>query len=107
MTVNNNYPRPPQNIDNADFLRLLRQAVDYAMRGKLNCTGEVTLTQSATSTVVNNILCNENSVILLTPITANAASTSGIWVDAGDKAFTIHHHNVTHNDEIFRYVIIG
>ncbi len=111
MTVNNNYPKPPKDTTNKDFLRLMRQALDYAMRGKINASGEFTLTASTTTTQVDDIRVNENSVILLAPQTANAAAdvaaAAGVWCQCADKTFTVTHPSNANADKRFKYVIIG
>lgn len=111
MAVNNDYPSPPQNPRaEIGYIRKLMVSLVYAMKGKLNCTGELTLTASATSTVVENTLCNENSVVLLTPETANAAGEIGggtLYIVPGVKQFTVTHANAGTTDRRFRYVIIG
>lgn len=108
MPVNNNYPtltKPPSAA--YDFLKDVRDIVRNLMNGKMNNTGEVTLTHSATSTEVPNILCNANSVVILQPVTADAGGLSSVWVVAGAKAFTIHHPSNASTNMVFRYVIIG
>lgn len=109
MAVNNNFPSAPENVTaEVGYIRLLKQAINSAIRGKLNCTGEVTLTANAASTVVIEKLCNANSVILLQPTTANAAAAIGTtYIEAGAGTFTITHANNAQADKSFKYVIIG
>lgn len=112
MTVNNNYRYPSKIIANThSFIKELADIVKNCVDGRTNNTGEVTLTPSTTTTNVKNILCNENSVVLLYPITANAAADVGaagsVYVVAGDQEFTIHHPSDADIDKTFRYVIIG
>lgn len=107
--MNNNYPFPPENYsDKAEYIRKIVQSVRNCVRGKMNNTGEFSLTVSSTTTVINDNLCNENSVILLSPLTSNAAQhIQHTYVTAGDKQFTVNHQNNMQTDRTFRYVIIG
>lgn len=109
MAVNNNFPYAPENVTlEAGYIRLLKQAINYAMKGKTNNTGEVTLTANAASTPVTEKLCTENSVVLLQPLTANAAAALGTtYITAGAGTFTITHANNSQVDKSFKYVIIG
>ncbi len=107
--MNNNYPAAPLNISSdVSFIKKLVLSINYLMNGKTNNTGEFTTDITTTSTIVKNTLCNENSVILITPVTANAAiHMLDSYIVAGDKQFTYHHQAKTHTDRTFRYVIIG
>lgn len=78
------------------------------MSGKSNNTGSVTLTAGATSTVVTNNLVNEKSLIVLQPITEDAAEHfKDTWPVAGDKQFTINHNNNASTTRTIGYVVIG
>lgn len=107
--MNNNYPFAPLNHSLTDnYLNKLKLTINLLMNGKMNNTGEVTLTPNASSTTVTDNLCNENSVILFTPVTSNAAQhTQTAYIVAGDKEFTIHHNSSANTDKTIRYVIIG
>lgn len=107
--MNNNYPFAPENFSlTAEYIRKVKDAVNLALRGKTNNTGEYTLTENVTSTVVTDNRCNINSVILTTPVTANASThMTDTYIVAGDKSFTVYHQSKTHTDRTFRYVIIG
>lgn len=107
--MNNNYPTAPENFSlTAEYIRKMKDAINFAMRGKSNNTGEFTLTASTTSTTVIDNRCNENSVVLYIPVTANAAThMSNMYVAAGDKSFVLHHSSSPQTDKTFRYVIIG
>jgi len=109
VSVNNNFPRTrfKRNYDE-DTIRQLVQSTNFAIDGKTNNTGEVTLTANAASTAVTNNLCNVNSVILLQPKTANAAAAlATTYCTAGDGSFTVTHANNSQTDKEFKYVVIG
>lgn len=107
--MNNNYPFPPENYsDNPEYIRKVVQSVRNCVRGKTNNTGAVTLQVSSTTTVVENALCNLNSVVLLMPLTSNAAQhVNQTFITPQDKQFTITHQSNAQTDRNFRYVIIG
>ena len=109
MAVNNNYPAPPLQIKfDLPTLRLVVQSLAKAIIGKTNNVGTVTLAASATSTTVDNTLCNANSAILFQPTTAHAAADFGsLYAVAGDGSFVIHHANNANTDRTFQYVIVG
>jgi hypothetical protein len=107
--MNNNYPFAPENFSlTAEYIRKLKDSINFALRGKSNNTGEFNLTAGTTSTVIIDNNCNANSVVLIIPTTANAAShTQHAYIVAGDKQFTVYHQNNSQTDRTFRYVIIG
>ena len=85
--------------------------VNNIMRGKTNNVAEVTLTASAASTVVTNLVAGPDSCILFMPLTANAAAAMAagtMYVSAQDKQeFTITHANNAQTDRSFRYIVVG
>jgi hypothetical protein len=91
--------------------RQVAAVVNRLAQGKLNCTGSVTLTPDAASTVVIDPRATATSVILLMPVSANAAAEIGngtIYVSARDKgAFTLVHADNAQTDRAFDYVILG
>lgn len=106
--MTNTYPKVPQNVRMEEvYLRELMKVVNQCVDGRMNNTGEFTCTNGTTSTTVENILCNENSVIHVSPITALASGLTGVYVVAGDKTFTIHHSSVGGSSASFRYSIVG
>jgi len=111
MAVNNNYPTPPQNPSlEASYLRKLMVSLLSAMSGKINCTGEFTVDPNENSTIIKNPLCNENSVVLPSPLTfdAGAEYTSGsFYIIPGNGMFTVYHQNIPGPVREFRYAIFG
>lgn len=92
-------------------LFVLNTALRQLCQGRNNATGEVTATASATSTVVTNMVVNENDTVLLQPTTANAAAEIGAgtaYVSAVAKgSFTLTHANAGSTDRTFRYAVFG
>ncbi len=109
MSLNNNFPFVPEKVSmEPTFLRLLMKACNRALAGKLNCTGIVTLTASVTSTLMLDVRCLANSVILLQPTTAHAAAElPTAYVVASDGSFTVTHANNGQTDRTFNYAILG
>ena len=82
------------------------EVVNNILQGKLNATGTVTLTNSATTTTVSDYRVGGDSVILFMPTTSDAASEN-IWVSARTKnSFTITHASAT-TTRSYAYAVIG
>ena len=92
------------------FIRQLSAAVRRLFDGKLNSTGEVTLTASTTTTTVTDQRVTSTSFIGLMPKTANAAAALGtthVSARTNSGSFTLTHANNAQADRTFTYVIIG
>ena len=91
--------------------RQTAQAVNLLIDGKFNSTGSVTLAASATTTAVSDYRAGPDSVILLTPMTANAAAAYAagtMFVSARAKeSFTLTHASNSQTDKTFTYIVIG
>lgn len=109
MAVNNNFQSPTGMITfDIEMIRRIVRSLKSAMSGKINCTGEFTQTASTTTTTVGDKICNVNSVILLQPLTANAAAAVSVTLSAaGTEQFVVTHANNAQTDRNFKYVIIG
>lgn len=85
-------------------------AFNNLQAGKSNNCGTVTLTNSATSTVVADFRVGPESAILFMPTTSFAATelaAGGMYVSARSKnSFTITHASAT-TSRIFTYVVVG
>jgi hypothetical protein len=90
--------------------REVSEVVNNIMNGKTNNTGTVTLNvASATTTTINDERIGYNSIILLMPTTANAASAlTNVYVSAKTKgnATLTHSANVA-ADKTYGYIIVG
>lgn len=84
-------------------------AVQQLAAGRSNAVGECTLTASDTSTVVTAVNCGPESVVLLSPLTANAAAAvATTYVSAvAAGSFTLTHANNSQTDKTFGFVCIG
>lgn len=85
------------------------QAIRELFEGRSNAVGTVTLTASATTTTVTSETCGDESVILLSPKTANAAAAlATTYVSSvGNGTFTLTHANNSQTDRSFGYAAIG
>jgi ABC-type phosphate/phosphonate transport system substrate-binding protein len=93
-----------------DDQRNVAEVVRGIMEGRTNNTGAITLAAAgATSTTITDTRIGYNSVILLSPITANAAALlTSVYVSAkaqGSATLT-HSANVLTN-RTFQYIIVG
>ena len=91
--------------------RQIAAVVNRLAQGKLNCTGTVTLTPVAASTTIADPRATASSIILLMPMTANAATEIGngtLYISARAKGgFTLVHANNAQIDRTFGYAVIG
>jgi hypothetical protein len=69
------------------------QAIIQLVNGRQNSVGDVTLTPSATSTVVSFVNCSSSCKVFLQPQTANAVAAQAMVADADIEqgTFTIRH----------------
>ena len=84
--------------------RQLATIINLIIKGK---AGDATLTAAVTSTVINDSRIGIDSVITLTPTTANAAAESFYITNVTAGAFTINHANAASTDRAFKYTIEG
>lgn len=100
----------PHRGDN-DKEREIISHINSIVLGNTNNTDTVTLTENASSTVVNNSRISSESYIEFMPTTANAASEKSggaMYVSAQENGqFTIAHANNAQTDRTFRYVHVG
>jgi len=103
MTRVNNYRRLSPIGDEP---RTISTVVNNILDGKVNSTGSVTLTNSATTTTLSDDRIGVDSVILFMPTTSDASSEN-IHVTARQKGqATLNHANAS-TTRSFDYVIFG
>ena len=109
MAINQFLRAPISMPDQAQHLRLVSSVLNNTLDGKLNSTGEVTLTASATSTNLVDERIGVNSVIILEPTNANSNSAKGnLYVSArANGSATLTHASSGNTDQNFVYVVIG
>ena len=87
--------------------REVAEVVNNSMNGKTNNTGTVTLTASTTTTTLNDERLGFDSVILLSPLTANAAAQNPYISTKAKGSVVITHTSVASADLNFDYTIVG
>jgi hypothetical protein len=87
--------------------REVAEVVNNLAAGKSNNTGNVTLTASSTTTTLNDERLGFDSVILLSPLTANAAAQNPYISTKAKGSVVITHTSVASTDLNFDYIIVG
>lgn len=86
-------------------------SINNMIKGRTENVSQVTLTANAVSTTVNNSNISENSEILLSPKTANAAAAiATTYIPEAtilNGSFVIQHANNAQTDKTFGYVWVG
>ncbi len=85
--------------------------VNMLAGGHINSVGQVTLAQNAASTVLSDNNIRRGSKLLLMPITAHAATVTGLWYDPASipvdgGTLTLNHGAVNQADLTFDYLIV-
>ena len=79
--------------------------------GKINATGTVTLTASATTTTLSDKRIGRNTKVVLMPTTANAATAFGTtyqtFPNAATEAAVLNHASNAQTDRTFAYALFG
>jgi len=86
--------------------------VNLLAGGRLNSVGQVTLAQGATSTTLSDNHIRRGSKLLFMPVTAHAASVTGLWYDPASipdegGRLTLNHSAVNQADLTFDYVVLA
>lgn len=85
----------------------IRRVVNLLVDGKHNGVSNFTCAANATTTTVNDLRVGPESIVLLSPTSANSASEN-IYVSAKNKQnFVVSHSNAASTDRTFDYIIIG
>lgn len=87
----------------------VERTINELLKGRANNVGEVTLTESTTTTVTTDTRIKQSMKIFISPLTANAAAAlTNVYVSAvADGSFTLTHANNAQTDRTFDYVIHG
>ena len=88
---------------------LVKNVCNSTLQGKLNTTGTVTLTSSASTTTITDARITANSFIGLTPTTQNATSAqTTLYVSSRTNGSAVLTHAISlATDETFVYEIIS
>jgi hypothetical protein len=87
--------------------RAVAEVVNNSMNGKTNNTGSVLLRASNTTTTITDERLGFDSVILLSPLTANAAAQTPYVSTKAKGSVVITHTSTAHTDLNFDYIIVG
>lgn len=100
----------PRFLDDEEVhRRLLADAVNLALQGKLNNTTDARLRKDAVSTSVSDVRCGPNSVILPMPTSADGGTALGTWSvkNRTSGSFVITHGSTSTSDATLTYAIFG
>ena len=103
------YQTVPVIQDERELSRRLREVLNLAMQGKLNCTADVRLNLNAVSTTVSDVRCGIASVILPMPTNATGASAFTTWSVStrNNGSFVLTHVSTSTSDAVATYAIFG
>jgi hypothetical protein len=89
--------------------RAVAEIVNGIMDGKTNNIGTVTLRSGNTTTTLTDARIGPESVIIMTPMSSNAAKEFGTcFISARTNgSATITHQNTGHADLIYTYIVVG
>jgi hypothetical protein len=99
--------------DVTSYVRRLWDALHALRLGKMECTGEITLTANVGTTVLNRVGLSMQSVVHFDPKTQNSAlelyggTMYVLTANRGTDAWTITHANNAQVDRVFQYTAIG
>lgn len=95
----------------ASWLTRIARVLNLVLAGKLNSTGTVTLTASATSTVLTDSRIGPNSAVKLVPQTAAAAlailTSPGLYIVPTRGSATINHPSNASTTQTFAFCVTG
>ena len=85
------------------------ETINTLLRGRANNVGEVTLTDSVTTTTVTDTRIKTQMKVYLAPRTANAAAAlTNVYISSvDDGSFTLTHASAASTDRTFDYVFHG
>jgi len=100
---------PPVSFNKGEWERRFHGWMTEANRGRVNCTGTVTLDPNQNSTTVTDSRAGTASFIGFMPTTASAAVEYGNLAvqSQGAGFFTISHSNNAITDRSYAYCIMG
>ena len=105
MTATYSAKLPPSETEP----RKIASSIKRIVEGRTDNYGSVTLTANDTTTTVTNQWASENSTIVLSPRTANAAAAvATTYVSSKlNGSFVLTHANNAQTDKTFDYAMIG
>jgi hypothetical protein len=103
------YPLVPLIQDKEELARRIREVLNAAVQGKLNCTADVRLGHNVVSTTVSDVRCGVASVILPMPTNPNGAAAFNVWniSTRNNGSFVFTHVSTSTSDATATYAIFG
>lgn len=114
--TNLSYPAVPTGYSGAESLEAaaprawvaqIALALNNVIKGKINCFLDVTLAENADTTTVTDARISAQSVLLLSPLTENAAMSFYYISAQSGGSCTITHANNPLTDRDFRLLILA
>jgi hypothetical protein len=87
-------------------VREIAEVLNGAVNGKLNCTGQFTITAGTTSTTVTDARASKDSIILFTGLGNDIIHTHPYVLTRNNGSFVVGNQNHG-NDQVIGYAIIG
>ena len=102
-------PLVPRDMADGDaHRRLIAEAVNRALAGRVGNAAAITLRPAATSTTVTDARIGPNSLLVVMPTTANAAAAQAeLFIVAGLGSAVLHHAASATTDRTFATLILG
>jgi hypothetical protein len=104
------FPTVPHGIPDVQRnLRLLAESINGVLVGRTNNTGEITISRGATTTTLTDPRLSVFSVVVFSPMTANAAANIPYALEANrsNGEWTLTHTAIEQDNQTFSYAIIG
>lgn len=102
---------PPMLPDEKQHRRLIAQRLNQLSQGRMDCTTDVTLTASATTTTLIDSRIGYSSAIIPAMAMSSAGATAlaaGIWVNGVQNGqATLNHASNSATTQTIRFAIIG
>lgn len=95
--------------DDKEQVRRIREILNNALLGKLNCTASVSLKKDAVSTTVSDVRAGPDSVIFPMPTTVDGSTAFSVWrvSTRATGSFVISHVSTSTSDATAMYAIFG
>jgi hypothetical protein len=87
-------------------LSAVARVVNLLLLGRVNSTGEITLTASSATSTIERPYITAQSVVLLMPTTANAGSET-FYISCTNGVATLYHTNSAVADRTFKFAVLG
>ena len=103
----------PDIADERERSRIIVEAIQRLLDGKIKAIGTITLTINVASTTLSDIRIGRDTIVALFATTANAAAEIGAgtlyqtYPNANVEAAVLNHANNAQADRTFAYALLG